>query len=177
MKVKVNNWGQSHLMLSVKSRCSIEKTQKTCLTTVWCFLHNIACFIQKLHKCCWFCLVAKVFFVCSATSFSIYCVFFLSAFDATFGLLDRYASADSPTKTRHAPVHCCSVRALPRRRTDMIMVKNFRVVVTIEHHNGPKVVTIEKIKYWPNAEQRPNAASHWMHEGWRLTKAMNSWLK
>ena len=56
----------------------------------------------------------------------------------------------------------------------MIMVKNLRVVVTIEHHNGPNVVTMEKIKYWPNAEHRPKAASHWMHEGWRFTNETNS---
>ena len=48
-----------------------------------------------------------------------------------------YASTDRPTNTRDAPVHCWVFNAFPNITTDTKMVKNFLVVVTIEHNSGP----------------------------------------
>ena len=56
-------------------------------------------------------------------------------------------SSPRPTNTDTTPIHCLATRALPNSSTEASIVKNFRVVVIIEHVNGPKFATVMKIKF------------------------------
>lgn len=56
-------------------------------------------------------------------------------------------SAPRPTNTLTTPTHCLVVNRLPNSRTDPRIVKNFLVVVTMEHDNGPKLATVMKMKF------------------------------
>lgn len=51
-----------------------------------------------------------------------------------------------PANTRKVPPHCLFESSLPKKMTDPSTVKNFRVVVTMEHGNGPYSLTIRKMK-------------------------------
>lgn len=44
------------------------------------------------------------------------------------------------------PSHCKGVMTFPNNSTEPRMVKNFRVVVTMEHVRGPKYTTVIKMK-------------------------------
>jgi len=58
--------------------------------------------------------------------------------------------------------------------TDASTVKNFLVVVTIEHGNGPKSLTVQNIKNWPSALHAEKRSSCIMMCGWRCTKLIKS---
>lgn len=51
----------------------------------------------------------------------------------------------SPKKTRMVPNHCRGLITFPNSNTEPRMVKNFRVVVTIEQVRGPKYTTVIKM--------------------------------
>ena len=51
-----------------------------------------------------------------------------------------------PMKTSTAPNHCFDDIGLLKMITEPSMVKNFRVVVMIEHFSGPNDVMVVKIK-------------------------------
>ena len=46
------------------------------------------------------------------------------------------------------PTHCMELMGLAKKITEAKMVKNFRVVVMMEHVRGPKYTTVMKIKLW-----------------------------
>ena len=62
--------------------------------------------------------------------------------------LPRKMSSPSPRNTSTTPAHCRLTRALPKITTDARMVKNFLVVVKMEHVRGPKLVMVVKMKYY-----------------------------
>lgn len=51
-----------------------------------------------------------------------------------------------PRNTRIVPTHCKVVIGLANKMMEAKMVKNLRVVVTIEQVKGPKYTTVMKIK-------------------------------
>lgn len=51
----------------------------------------------------------------------------------------------TPEKTITAPIHCRELKVLPKNITDVRTVKNFLVVVTTEHANGPNWETWRNI--------------------------------
>ena len=65
--------------------------------------------------------------------------------------LSKYTSKPKPTNTNTTPTHCLNKRLLPNRTTDPRIVKNFLVVVIMEHVKGPNVVTVVKINICPMA--------------------------
>lgn len=52
------------------------------------------------------------------------------------------------------PTHCKLVMGLANRMTDAKMVKNLRVVVTMEQVRGPKYTTVMKIKLCKKEERK-----------------------
>lgn len=52
-------------------------------------------------------------------------------------LFPKAASANKPENTSSVPSHCLEESGFPKNRTEHKTVKNFRVVVTTEHANGP----------------------------------------
>ena len=70
-----------------------------------------------------------------------------------------------PENTKTVPSHCLVIRLLPKKMTEARMVKNFRVVVMIEHGSGPKSVTHRKMKNCPRALATDNAAKSQRTEG------------
>ena len=57
-------------------------------------------------------------------------------------------SNDSPANTIIVPPHCRILIGFWNRITEPRIVKNFLVVVIIEHTSGPNSVTVMKIKFW-----------------------------
>lgn len=70
------------------------------------------------------------------------------SFVMTLFFLLSIASNKRAVKTITVPRAWRFVNVLPNRITEPSIVKSFLVVVTIEHVNGPNVVTVLKIKYW-----------------------------
>ena len=62
-----------------------------------------------------------------------------------FSSLPYRVSSPSPTNTQTVPNHCRVNSECPKNITEARIVKNFLVVVAIEHANGPNVVTVRKI--------------------------------
>ena len=60
--------------------------------------------------------------------------------------MPNFESIAKPTKTKIAPNHCLFVIGLPNKKTEPKIVKNLRVVVIIEHVNGPNVVIVVNMK-------------------------------
>lgn len=56
-------------------------------------------------------------------------------------------SRKSPRKTSAVPITCRTVSRLPKMNTEQRIVKNLRVVVTIEHVNGPNHSIVRKMKF------------------------------
>ena len=56
-------------------------------------------------------------------------------------------SSVSPVKTQKTPNHWRVIRELPNSSTEQRMVKNFLVVVMMEHVRGPKFATVMKMKF------------------------------
>lgn len=52
-----------------------------------------------------------------------------------------------PRNTKTTPTHCRERRGCENINTDPRIVKNFLVVVNIEHVRGPKCVMVRKIKF------------------------------
>ena len=50
-------------------------------------------------------------------------------------------------KTRTTAKDCCVVIGFPKNKIENKMVKNFLVVVTTEHVNGPKLATVVNMKF------------------------------
>lgn len=125
-------------------------------------LYSYQDFKNLLHLYLVFCCTR---FCCIRIVALSYSAFFLGCCLVWGCLVDRYPSRASPANTKSDPAHCCELRAFPKYITENKIVKNLRVVVTIEHQSGPNVVTIEKIKYCPNAEQAPRAINHFIHSG------------
>lgn len=70
---------------------------------------------------------------------------------------------NSPRNTRMVPTHCKSEIGLAKRITDAKMVKNLRVVVTIEQVRGPKYTTVMKMKLCNEMETT-------IQSGWKVRK-------
>ena len=81
---------------------------------------------------------------------------FLSVF--VFGFLPIIISANKPAKTRPVPSHWRLERLFPKNSTEQRTVKNFLVVVTMEHDSGPKCDTIIKMKSCPSAPAKASDA-------------------
>lgn len=71
-------------------------------------------------------------------------------------------------------IHCLVNIGLPKNITDASTVKNFLVVVTIEHGKGPKSLTVQNMKNWPRALHTENNISCIMICGWRCIKLIKS---
>jgi len=83
-------------------------------------------------------------------------------------------SQNRPIKTNTDPSHCSWVNLFPNSSTEPKTVKNFLVVVTIEHGSGPKSVTIIKMKNWPNAEATEKLMNLKRMSGFRPTKVIKA---
>lgn len=65
-------------------------------------------------------------------------------------------SKNRPTNTINVLIHCLGKRLLPKINIDPKTVKNFLVVVIMEHGNGPNSATVKNMKYCPNAPAKEN---------------------
>lgn len=59
-----------------------------------------------------------------------------------------------PLNTSTVAIHCLGDNTLPNKITDAKTVKNFLVVVTIEHGNGPNSVTVKKMNIYNLRERK-----------------------
>ena len=71
-------------------------------------------------------------------------------------VLPYMLSNTSPLNTIPVPSHCLAMRVLPKNITEPRIVKNFLVVVMMEHIRGPNSVTVMKMKFCPIALASPN---------------------
>lgn len=83
------------------------------------------------------------------------------------------ASKNNPRNTRTVAIHCLAKRLLPKNKTDPKTVKNFLVVVTIEHGSGPNSATVKNIKYCPQAPATAKFNISTIMPGWRC----KNWMK
>ena len=93
--------------------------------------------------------IALIFGFCMNCTRSValsYSAFFLGCCLVWVCLVERYPSRASPAKTKSEPAHCWELKAFPKYITENRIVKNLRVVVTIEHQSGPNVVTIDIVQ-------------------------------
>lgn len=60
-------------------------------------------------------------------------------------------SKNKPVNTIKVLIHCLGKRVLPKINIEPRTVKNFLVVVIMEHGNGPNSATVKNMKYCPNA--------------------------
>lgn len=97
---------------------------------------------------------------------------FLSAFGFVF--LPIIISANKPAKTKAVPNHWRLERLFPKNSTEQRTVKNFLVVVTMEHDSGPKCDTIIKIKSCPSAPAKASDARWNKSSECFKAKTMNS---
>lgn len=68
----------------------------------------------------------------------------------------KYMSNPSPKNTRATPNHCLPCSGLLKISTEPRMVKNFLVVVKMEHVRGPKLLMVVNMKFCPMALAIPN---------------------
>ncbi|KAK2564800.1 hypothetical protein P5673_011488 [Acropora cervicornis] len=64
-----------------------------------------------------------------------------------FFAFPKKLSSVNPVNTNATPIHWRAIRELPNNNTEPKMVKNFRVVVIMEHVRGPKFATVMKMKF------------------------------
>ena len=88
--------------------------------------------------------------------------------------LPYIASKNKPKNTISVLNHCLRERLFPKINIEPKTVKNFLVVVIIEHGNGPNSATVRNIKYCPNAPAIENVVICHMVEGYLCRKRINS---
>ena len=97
-----------------------------------------------------------------------------SGYFVSFIVLPNLSLRTSPAKTMAVPTHCRVMRALPKKTTEPRIVKNFLVVVMMEHMSGPNSDTVMKMKFCPNAEAKPKVIISGTISGWRRQKEIAS---
>lgn len=68
----------------------------------------------------------------------------------------------SPAKTHMTPNHWRAISEFPNKRTDPRMVKNFRVVVIMEHVRGPKLATVMKMKFYKETRKKSKQTMYYI---------------
>lgn len=83
-------------------------------------------------------------------------------------------SRNNPENTINVPIHCLEVKLLPKISIEPKTVKNFLVVVIMEHGNGPNSATVRNMKYCPNAPAIEKVAMCHIVEGYLCKNSTNS---